>query len=319
MPVTVYKSTDGSAPVLSGTAGALITLLNAVLVNGYGAKAAAGWTRAFSGTNKAAYRNHASGTNFYLRVDDESPNATSGAREAVARGYETMSAVDTGVGPFPTIAQLALAAGVVLRKSYTADATARPWIIIADNKTLYMFIKSGDMSGWNAFAFGDIFSLKTGDAYRAIIAGRNGIASELDDVENLHRVTYTAALTAGHWMPRSWSGQYQSAITVGKHGDAAKSASAATLFGIVGYPNSADNALMLAPVWVHEDGGSTLTIRGRMRGFWHFLHPISAPVNDGDTFSGSGALSGKTFIVIKPSSDGLGVFVIETSDTWETN
>ena len=41
MTVRVYKSTDGSAPVLTGQAGSLTTLLDAVLVNGYGAATAA--------------------------------------------------------------------------------------------------------------------------------------------------------------------------------------------------------------------------------------------------------------------------------------
>lgn len=319
MPVTVYKSTDGSAPVLTGQVNSLVALLDAVLVTGYGAKAAAGWTKPYTGTNKAAFRNHATGSNLYLRVDDAAPNATAAAREAQLRGYEAMTTVDAGTGPYPTTTQMAVS-GVPVRKSYTADATARAWIIIADNKTLYLFIKCGDFSGWTGFMFGDFFSLGgSGDLYRSIIIGRSTVASELDDVDNLQRLTYTAILTAGHWVPRTWAGLIQSAATVGKQGDAGKSASAPSLYGNVVYPNKVDGSIMLAPVWIHEDNGSTLVMRGRMRGFWHFLHPAAAGVNDGDTFSGSGALAGKTFLVMRPAADGFGVFVIETSDTWETN
>ena len=42
MPWTVYRSDDAGAPNLTGAAGSLIAILDAVLVNGYGAKPAAG-------------------------------------------------------------------------------------------------------------------------------------------------------------------------------------------------------------------------------------------------------------------------------------
>ena len=38
---TIYRSTDASAPVLTGEVGKLVDLLDACLVNGYGAKSAA--------------------------------------------------------------------------------------------------------------------------------------------------------------------------------------------------------------------------------------------------------------------------------------
>lgn len=42
MTVRVYRWDDASAPTLTGQLGSLITLLDAVLVNGYGSKTAAG-------------------------------------------------------------------------------------------------------------------------------------------------------------------------------------------------------------------------------------------------------------------------------------
>lgn len=62
MGVTVYRFDDAGAPTLSAAAGALISVLDACLVNGYGAKPAAGWTKAFSDTNQAAYRQGAGST-----------------------------------------------------------------------------------------------------------------------------------------------------------------------------------------------------------------------------------------------------------------
>jgi hypothetical protein len=147
MTVRVYRSTDASAPVLTGQVGSLIALLDAVLVNGYGALSAAGWTKSFSTTNKAAYRQNATGANntaapMYLYVDDTGPGAGA-AREARACGFETMSAITpTGTGQFPTAALSTIGVGtVVIRKSVSADAVARPWTIVANGQTIYLFMR----------------------------------------------------------------------------------------------------------------------------------------------------------------------------------
>ena len=60
------------------------------------------WTKVFAGTNKAVYRStHPKASGFYLRVDD------SAATYMRVRGFESMSDIDNGTGPFPTDAQIA--------------------------------------------------------------------------------------------------------------------------------------------------------------------------------------------------------------------
>jgi hypothetical protein len=61
MTVRVYRSTDASAPVLTGQVGSLTALLDAILVNGYGALTAAGWTIAQTTTNKRGYKQNTTG------------------------------------------------------------------------------------------------------------------------------------------------------------------------------------------------------------------------------------------------------------------
>src|SRR4051812_21450587 len=170
MPVTVYRSTDPSAPVLDGLAGSLVNLLDKCLVAGYGAKAAAGWTKPFTGTNTAVFR-QGGGNSFYLDVADNGPGVAT-TQEARLRGYEAMTAVATGTGPFPTVALAAN--GLFIRKSAAAAATARVWTLIADDRTFYLFIQSGDVAGqWWGFNFGDFYSYVTGtDNYRTMIIGR---------------------------------------------------------------------------------------------------------------------------------------------------
>lgn len=171
---TVYKSTDPGAPALTGQVGSLITLLRAVLVDGYGssptAMAGAGWTETFSGTNKAVFRNNpTTGTGGYLRIDDGATVGGSNARYGLWRLYETMSDVDTGTGETPTVAQAA-AGGLVL-KSSTLNSTARAWVILACERWFYLFVDLGNTgTGWTSVAsfpafFGDIISRKPGDGY----------------------------------------------------------------------------------------------------------------------------------------------------------
>jgi hypothetical protein len=51
----MYRWDDASAPTLTSTdLNSIFDVLDACLVNGYGAKASLGWTKPFSGTGKAA-------------------------------------------------------------------------------------------------------------------------------------------------------------------------------------------------------------------------------------------------------------------------
>lgn len=318
MPVTVYKSTDVGAPSLPGTSGSTCTVLDACLVNGYGAKAAAGWAIAFTGANKRIYRPPTGLLRSYLRVQDDAPRAApfNNAFEARITCSEGATTVDTQTGKFPATTN-----GVILQK--TSDGTAKPWIVIADDRTAYMFVQSGDYGlGWASFTAGEYYSTRSGgDSFNGLLIGNNtetiaATPAQAPGNENLPKLSAFTAQLAGHFVPRSWGQQGpQTANTqVGKHGNAAHSAS--NLMGLMQYPNPFDAGLYLSQVWIHEITG--LLVRGRMRGFWHCLHPAST-LKDGDTWSGTGALAGKTFLAIGPVPDGQGTFVMETSDTWEKN
>lgn len=210
---TVYKSTDPGAPALTGQNGSLRDVLRAVLVTGYGsggdAKAGAGWTEPFSGTNVSAFRNSPiTGTGGYLRVDDSSTYAGSNARSGLLRSYEAMSDVDTGTGPAPTTAQYAQ--GLLMPKSKTLDSTARAWMAVANERFLYLFTDPGaTTSGWvnvpHVPAFcGDLISRKPGDAYHfALIAAQMGPISGIGS--NMSGMFFGLAYTNS---PSSSSGVY---------------------------------------------------------------------------------------------------------------
>lgn len=130
----VRRSDDTSAPVLTGQSGSLISLLDAVLVDGYGDKAALGWTKPYSDTNEAAYRiDPTDGTGFYIYIDD------SFGTYAEIRGYESMTAIDSGTNPFPYTSLTK----VRIVKSDSSDSTARPWIIYGDNRGIWLLVYRG--------------------------------------------------------------------------------------------------------------------------------------------------------------------------------
>lgn len=309
MTVRIYKSTDSSAPVLSGQAGALIALLDAVLINGYGSATPAGWAKAFSGTNLAAYRPPAGGNRFYLRIDD------TGTTNGRGVGYETMSDVNTGTGDFPTAAQVS--GGLYWPKSNTADATARPWIIAATDRMLIMHVSSAstaNATNASVCVFGDIKSYKSGDAYGTIHIAC--IGSTPNSANNFSALASAlSAASNGHFMARTQA-QTGTSVTIGKHTDMCKSASTPRIGndGGLTYPHPPDGGLYMAPLWVHEP--IALAVRGTLPGLWAPLH--NKPLEHLDTFSGTGALAGRTFLALKMyDNNSGGECFLEVSDTWD--
>jgi hypothetical protein len=330
MAWTVYRSTDASAPVLTGEAGKLIAVLDACLVDGYGAKAAAGWTKAFADTNKAAYRQGAASDGAlqaYLRVLNDG-STTGGNKEALTASYESMSSVDVGAN-----AIFNSATGGTIRYSTTADTTARAWIVAADSRLFYFFSFTGDTAGyaWGA-GFGDIYSYKSADAYRAAHFHSGTANSAL--LPYFGRLSGTHGATTPHGtvtLARDYLGNVGGELCQ-KVGNCAFSlpesghaSSYCSFNGILIRPNTPDGAFVMAPVYISDYATDLLPhIRGVMRGIWQGGHR-TADVANGDTFSGVGDLSGKTFEIVAirgvhiSSTVYSGYLVLETSDTLPTN
>lgn len=216
---TVYRSTDPGAPALTGQNGSLRDVLRAVLVTGYGsggdAKAGAGWTEAFSGTNVSAFRNSpVTGTGAYLRVDDSSTYAGSNARNCLFRAFESMSNVDTGTGPAPTTAQYAQ--GLLTPKSRTLDSAARAWVVVANERAFYLFTDPGatDASWVNVPHFplfaGDLISRKPGDGFHFTLIGAqmgpiSGLGSSATGMFYGLRSSASSPISTGVYMLRAAS------------------------------------------------------------------------------------------------------------------
>jgi len=348
---TIYRSTDAGGPgPITGTTGSLITILDACLINGYSGKPTAGWTKPFANSGSSGGYVNASGSNAGMYVNDNAPHGIALAKEAWVIGWQTLvgatssfniegsSSIGGGQGNFPNSSQGL--GHLVIRKSTTADSTARQWMIIADPYTCYLFIQTGDAANtYYPFMFGDFFSLYSStDSFRSVIMGRsidnsaaiNNSAVLVDGLDIMSQGTTTGVggtKTCGPWVCGTLSAP--SSLLHNIIGDLAKGSSIAGLnlgsntqfywvmAGIVQTPNSPDNSYYLSPLFLMDTTSAVGTLRGRFRGLYQVCHSPSS-FTDGQLFSGGNDYAGKAFMIIKSGPNG-GFWAIETSNTVETN
>jgi hypothetical protein len=162
--INIYRSTDAGAPALNSTVGSLIAVLDACLVDGYGGKSPAGWTKAFTGTAKAAYRMPATDlagtTNAtvqgYLRVEEF-------AQTGNVRMYESMTDVDTGGHYAPS--------GTTFWPKSGTDGDARPWALFTDGLTVYFCPQFNMGYSPDLLVAGEYLSFRPADVSPLLITG----------------------------------------------------------------------------------------------------------------------------------------------------
>jgi hypothetical protein len=387
-----FASGPSAAPVLSGTAGAMIALLDAILVNGYGGQtatsvvvasniatvtlpvahsflvdtiivvagatpaglngekrvlsvptattvtfaaptiadgaatgtitagvAAAGWTKDWSGTNLAAYKSAAVDSTYcVLRVDD------TGTTTCRVVGYEFMSAISTGVGPFPTTAQQN--GGLYWPKSTAASAAARLWFAFADDRGFYLYTVPATADGSFAgsmFGFGDLIPKKTGDAYACAIFGSTGATPQtVGSAGCLSYGQIAAVATAEVSVPRAYTA-VGSAQVCGKTAalNVIAGYSGSNSYGAQGlnYPNGPDNGLLTAQVQIIAGAG----IRGAAPGVYHSPQNLGNSFATGDKVDGAGSLAARKLMALRAgnvavavTTAGVGTVFVDMYGDW---
>lgn len=314
MAVEVYSYTDASAPTMNGTADSIITLLDAILVNGYGSKAAAGWTKAYTGTNKAAYRMAATlgARGYYLRVVDGGDTN----RSFQAQGYATMTTVDAGTSKMPMAGQINGTWDYqYLVKSQTSDATARPWYAVADNKGIYLFWDTGGTSTFTTtyfqyLYFGQCSTLAPGDPGTVFMMGTPNTAVTTYSSSVLGSLAYmygTPTTLPRHVISESFAGMGPSVPCAkvfrgwsGGHDTALGESTGLTI------PDPVTGKVNLAQLHIWETGAASN--KGIIRGPIPFLFALDhvltgynasfCAANLLSTFAGSGTLAGKNFMIV---------------------
>lgn len=207
-----------------------------------------GWTKTYSGTNKAAYTK-AAGTVHLLRIDD-SATTWSGALNI----YRTMSDIDTGTDISPSNC-------FYLLKS-SDNVTARAWRLYGDDRSFY-FLGQYDGTNWNGrLFFGDILSCIAGDAYHCALMAYPNSKSETAP----NSINYS---TPGHVLARAWD----QVMVAEAFGTVANFRSATSGNGWAGlgpayWPNLADKRMIVESMQVWE----ATTYRGTLPGLYNHAH-----------------------------------------------
>lgn len=277
----VYRWDDASAPsALGNVKASMCNILNACLVTGYGAKAAAGWTRPYAnGTlDECVFRNNSTvGNGMYLRVTNK---ANTYGHDI--RAYEAMT--DYNVGTFPFHANpmgFDISAGV--------DGNARPWILIADNRAFYFFCWVYAMATptitdiyVSSMFFGDIVSRFAVDAYGSgLLSGaQSGSFGALGDAQ-----TAEGSFGVGLSMPRRYSGVAASFISNVCTGGGPTS----FYMGGVGLPYTPGDQIIVGRPYLND--GTAYTFRGYLPGLYYPCHnkvfgQLETITTDGHNFLG---------------------------------
>jgi hypothetical protein len=256
--------------------------------------APAGWSKIFTGTNLAAYQsNDVASSKFVLRVDD------TGTTFARVVGYESMSDINTGVGPFPTPAQLS--GGGYWSKGTVANSTAIPWSLVSDGRIFYFSCQPGFASSANdkigvTRAFGDPIALRPGgDPYSCILNASDNAAVASQALGGLGSGADTNAVT---YSPRSYTGLgggTQGGIYAFCAMGTSNQVSGLT-GGATGFPSAVDGGLWLSPKYSNAAAGN-VTPRAIIPGVFH--SPQSLLYDNfamNDKIPGSGSLAGRNLL-----------------------
>jgi len=358
------------APVLSGTVGSLIAILDACLVNGFGLKTAdsvtvaggiatmnfstghsfeahaialvagatpaglngeqrilsvttntatfataapdgtatgaitakvapLGWIKVYSGTNKAVYKPSAiEASGALLRVDD------TGTTAARVRMYEAMTDIDTGFNVAPT--EATLAGGFHWWKSAAASTLARDWVVFGDDRNVYVAPaphSTAAVSIHTIYAFGDLDSYKSGDAFPGVLTG------EIVAVATVSSGNAAAGAVGGNSMRlvRSHTGIGTSVLGDRRPVVGNPNVASGVDSYLGGFPAPVNNGLFLTRIVVNQAPISSNGPRGLLPGLLYV--PQSGTVGGlfprGAVVNGTGEFAGRKVYAVPQSNSSL--------------
>lgn len=275
-------------------------------------QAPAGWVSPFVGTNIATYKSpDLSATGCVLRVDDTATNFSR------VIGYEAMTDINTGTGPFPTTAQRS--GGSYWSKSSSADSVTRSWILVADSRS-FIFIRTyyaGAVTN-EVTTFGDISTLKTPDPYACVLTG---IPYDTSGSKYNNESLHSCNLNKGEvYMPRSYTG-IGGAVQLSKVSPALYFYNSSTWNSGFNtqenspvYPNPVDGGVYFSPLYLLENLG--IAIRGVFPGYYYIQNyiPINTFANK-DTITGVVGMVGKTMMLHYGQGSG-GYGAVDITGPW---
>lgn len=301
--------------------------------NGTAKVAPLGWEKAFSGTNKAAYRStDPASPRHYLRVDD-SQKANNGfgdygaswAKWANVGICETMTDIDTITGsqaPFDPLFpeqnwKSRVAEQFGWHKWYHArqsgydsygdnGAGPRQWVIVGDSRAFYFFTTYAPYYSWFSmvpYFFGDPISFKPGDVSATALSAE-------DTMFDSNYFSYPGqCMEFGLTRSRGFQGKtmlrdYTQAGNPVRWGATSLNTTNAQQYSgawqNVPFPNGPDFGLWLLPVYMQQESGH---IRGMMPGYRWVLQ--DKPVSNLTIIDGVAGEPDRKFLFVRCQSDAI--------------
>lgn len=283
------------------------------------------WQQTYTGTNKAVFKStHLEANGHYLRVDES-------ANTQLARvvGYESMTDVDTGTGPFPTDAQNA--GGGRWYRSASNNATASEWLVVSDGRLFYFCnaLYAGVIApdkGYGIWPFGDAVALADGgDAWCTILS-----SSMTNSSYGYGSVSCGSSAPSANWGVYAARAASAASGAVGMgvrpyigHYNSESGALLAnnTSFGVAGA--TADGKLIPSPVFLFSGGGADVySPRCDLPGLYHLPYSgAKGQFSNREILSGVGALAGRTLLAVRSSAGNLnaevdGVTLFDLTGPW---
>jgi len=329
--VQIYQSTDTDAPILSGTAGALLSVFRACLVDGYGDKPSLGWEiessangllAVFSPTDIAA-------SGIALLVDD-SASGGGGGRFALARGlndggwlgFDGDTPLFNDALSYPSVA--ASSFGASWAKSSLANNAARDWILVGDGRTFYFF---SDWAGRGLGASPNDVAFHIFGAMAAVDTANAGMAlhsaNTVDDSST--NVFNTGTRWRGGALSPSPSSPTEAGYTSGNHTylipnsrfDSNSRTGLGSSFAnsLVAYPITQDGGILIEEVPVMTSD-SPWQYLGAYRGAYGLAHHL--PLPHGHIIDGAASpIPGRRLMVIAcATAQRTGSVVIDLDGPW---
>lgn len=290
MTTYVLSNSSPGAPPLSSTPGALIPVLDFLLVTSMG------WTKEYTSSTTGAVYRAPTGNRFYYQFTHTGVFGSSGVSGVTAemRVFETMSAYNTGTG-----GSTADSTDISLHTT-SSSAIERPYSFYSDGTLCYFFVNRVD--GYAMYVFGDIVSYKPGDAYASVVGGCSVNSSALTQTIGVDNSTAGVAYRRLVRAVNQTSGNQAACFTTNYCLETSLGAGASTV------PSIAAGGMMLLPLIVCEPSG----VRGILPGIMSPVTPGALAVSD--TFAGTGDLAGRTYVVQLLGATNR--VCVETSDTW---
>lgn len=311
--VQYFNSSSSGAPALTGQNGAMVTLLNWLLVT------QGGWTSPFTSGTTGAYYKPKAGNQFLLKVVHNS--ATSGsAALATVRAVESATAFGTDTNPVPLVAQIADTSSNWIASS-TADATVRTWdALVADTFVVLEVQISTAVSEFHFF--GDCPKMFSTDVYNTAIVVRNSTSLTGSVIGSSIGGTSTARM----YFMRSIDGTVLSCVAYCTLPNSGAAMGFNTQSDV--YPPNFDSKWHKLKIVLADVGSTTITQnvakatawRAWLPNVWHSMHSGYTGVTNRDIHSDTAYNASAVFQAFgagfTATTLSTAVWVIEQTDTW---